>query len=96
MATSDSTAVDLGDEPFQFYRKFKNLDVAVDEKRVRGIETLQQIKPDLDLVLLDDAFQHRYVKAGKSYQIFYHRRFSGSSNIKITHCYDWDIKGSGI
>jgi len=65
MATSDSTAVDLGDEPFQFYRKFKNLDVAVDEKRVRGIETLQQIKPDLDLVLLDDAFQHRYVKAGK-------------------------------
>ena len=64
LATPDCTAMDLGDEPFQFYRKFKNLQVAVDEKRVRGIETLQQLKPDLDLVLLDDAFQHRYVKAG--------------------------------
>ena len=65
LATNGCTAVDLGDEPFQFFRKFKNVDIAVDEKRVRGIEKLQELKPDLDLVLLDDAFQHRYVKAGK-------------------------------
>ena len=64
LATSDCSAQELGDEPFQFYRKFKSLEVAVDEKRVRGIETLQQLKPEVDLVLLDDAFQHRYVKAG--------------------------------
>lgn len=64
LANPDCTALELGDEPFQFYRKFKGLQVAVDEKRVRGIETLQRLKPDLDLVLLDDAFQHRYVKAG--------------------------------
>lgn len=64
LATPGCTALELGDEPFQFYRKFKSLEVAVDEKRVRGIETLQQLKPDLNLILLDDAFQHRYVKAG--------------------------------
>ena len=64
LATSECTARELGDEPFQFYRKFKNLEVAVDEKRVRGIEKLQQIKPEVDLILLDDAYQHRYVKAG--------------------------------
>ena len=64
LATPDCSAQELGDEPFQFYRKFESLEVAVDEKRVRGIETLQQLKPEVDLVLLDDAFQHRYVKAG--------------------------------
>jgi len=65
LATNGCTAFDIGDEPFQFFRKFQNVDIAVDEKRVRGIEKLQQLKPDLDLVLLDDAYQHRYVKAGK-------------------------------
>ena len=65
LATDGCTALDLGDEPFQFFRKFQNVVIAVDEKRVRGIDKLQQLKPDLDLVLLDDAFQHRYVKAGK-------------------------------
>ena len=64
LAKPDCTAVELGDEPYQFFRKFKNLVVAVDEKRVRGIETLRQLKPELELVLLDDAFQHRYVNAG--------------------------------
>ena len=64
LATTDCLAKDIGDEPFQFYRKFKGLEVAVDEKRVRGIERLLQLKPDVDLVLLDDAFQHRYLKAG--------------------------------
>lgn len=63
LGTNQSTALDLGDEPFQFFRKFQDVDIAVDEKRVRGIEKLQQLKPELDLVLLDDAFQHRYVNA---------------------------------
>lgn len=64
LADSKSSAKDLGDEPFQFHRKFRKLMVAVDEKRVRGIEFLMETDPGPDLVLLDDAFQHRYVKAG--------------------------------
>lgn len=63
LANQSSTAKDLGDEPYQFYRKYNDLEVAVDEKRVRGMENLLSLKPELDLVLLDDAFQHRYVKA---------------------------------
>ena len=63
LADQSSTAKDIGDEPFQFYRKYKDIEVAVDEKRVRGMENLLSSKPELDLVLLDDAFQHRYVKA---------------------------------
>ena len=64
VASEGCTAKDIGDEPYQFFRKFERLTVAVDEKRVRGIEKLKEIKPELELILLDDAFQHRYVKAG--------------------------------
>ena len=64
LANDESTAKEIGDEPLQFYRKFKDLQVVVDEKRVNGLDNLFKLKPDIDLVLLDDAFQHRYVKAG--------------------------------
>ena len=64
LADANSNAAILGDEPFQFFKKFKNIQVAVDADRKNGIEQLlaQPIKPEV--VLLDDAFQHRKVKAG--------------------------------
>jgi tetraacyldisaccharide 4'-kinase len=62
LSENDSTER-TGDEPLQIKRKFKNLIVsAVCEKRVDGIERLLK-EHQLDLILLDDAFQHRYVKA---------------------------------
>ncbi len=64
LASENSSAKELGDEPLQFYRKFKDVIVAVDERRVNGLEQLQKLKPELNVVLLDDAFQHRYIKAG--------------------------------
>ncbi|WP_297516200.1 tetraacyldisaccharide 4'-kinase [Flavobacterium sp.] len=54
----------LGDEPYQIHRKFPEVTVAVDADRVRGITQLLARKPQPELVLLDDAFQHRRVKAG--------------------------------
>ncbi|MDD3567256.1 MAG: tetraacyldisaccharide 4'-kinase, partial [Bacteroidales bacterium] len=66
MASSSSTASDIGDEPMQIRTKFSGITVAVDEQRVRGIETLLQQKPSTDVILLDDAFQHRYVRPGFS------------------------------
>lgn len=64
LADNATTPEILGDEPFQFYRKFPNIQVAVDAQRKNGIEQLlsQQEKPEV--ILLDDAFQHRKVKAG--------------------------------
>lgn len=56
------TAEDVGDEPMQFFLKFKEITVAVDADRTNGIHKLQElVKPEV--VLLDDAFQHRKVKA---------------------------------
>lgn len=63
LADATSNAEILGDEPFQFYQKFPNILVTVDANRKNGIEQLMKIsKPDI--ILLDDAFQHRKVKAG--------------------------------
>lgn len=56
------TSEDVGDEPLQFFKKFEKINVAVDENRVNGIQKLQQKEP-MDIILLDDAFQHRKVKA---------------------------------
>ncbi|TRX39201.1 tetraacyldisaccharide 4'-kinase [Flavobacterium restrictum] len=64
LANATSNAAILGDEPFQFYKKFPSIQVAVDANRKNGIEQLllQTTKPKI--ILLDDAFQHRKVKAG--------------------------------
>lgn len=65
LAEDNITATELGDEPFQFYHKFKDeITVAVDEDRQHGISTLRALKTKPEVVILDDAFQHRKVKAG--------------------------------
>ncbi|AXP79872.1 Tetraacyldisaccharide 4'-kinase [Mariniflexile rhizosphaerae] len=65
LANEFSTAESIGDEPFQFYNKFKNdILVAVDADRAHGIKQLKQLDNAPKVILLDDAFQHRKVKAG--------------------------------
>ena len=65
-AGKQSAMEQIGDEPFQIKEKFTGIDVAVCEKRVKGIENLIAGNKGLQVILLDDAFQHRYVKAGLS------------------------------
>lgn len=64
LADSNSNAEILGDEPFQFYTKFDNIQVAVDADRKNGIEQLLSQSEKPDVILLDDAFQHRKINAG--------------------------------
>jgi tetraacyldisaccharide 4'-kinase len=64
LADDQATASSIGDEPFQFYSKFPTIQVAVDSNRKKGIEKLLQIQNKPEVILLDDAFQHRKVKAG--------------------------------
>jgi len=67
MANAHSGHDDIGDEPLQYLKKFGDkISLAVDEKRCHGVEKLMQDDPDLQLVLLDDAMQHRYIKPGLS------------------------------
>ncbi|KLT66066.1 tetraacyldisaccharide 4'-kinase [Pedobacter sp. BMA] len=71
LADHNATALTIGDEPLQYYQKFDNVTVAVCEDRVAGIERL---KENHDLVILDDAFQHRAVRAGLNILLFEFRK----------------------
>jgi tetraacyldisaccharide 4'-kinase len=64
VANANTTALDIGDEPMQFHSKFPNVAVAVGEERLVAIPQLLHDKPTLDVIILDDAFQHRSVNAG--------------------------------
>ena len=63
LANEFATVETLGDEPFQYYKKFKNIQVAVDSNRVNGINQLLNLSDKPQVILLDDAFQHRRVRA---------------------------------
>jgi len=76
LADASSTAHTIGDEPFQVWQKFPDIHVAVDANRRRGIHRLCEdtATADTDVVLLDDAFQHRHVTPGLSILLMdYHR-----------------------
>ncbi len=64
LADSTSNAEILGDEPFQYFQKFPQILVAVDANRTNGIQQLLAQKSPPEVILLDDAFQHRKVNAG--------------------------------
>ena len=76
LADADTPMRRIGDEPYQMKQKFPDITVAVDSKRTRGIDRLVDGEADkeIDVVLLDDAFQHRYVKPGINILLVdYHR-----------------------
>jgi len=64
MAENTSAYEDLGDEPLQYFKKFPDIQVAVDVDRVDGVRKLISSPNNAEVVLLDDAFQHRSIKAG--------------------------------
>lgn len=64
LLSGQETATEVGDEPLQFKSKFREVLVAVDENRSNGIEKLLEEHSPPDVIVLDDAFQHRKVKAG--------------------------------
>lgn len=76
LADDSSDATDIGDEPYQMKRKFPDIYVAVDKNRRNGIEKLtdNSIANNTDVIILDDAFQHRFVKPGINILLVdYHR-----------------------
>ena len=64
LANESSTALEIGDEPMQFHNKFPGVPVAVGEERLIAIPQLLHDRPDTGVIILDDAFQHRAIKAG--------------------------------
>jgi len=74
LAGTETTALEIGDEPMQFYRKFPQVAVAVGEERIVAIPQLLHDRPETDVIILDDSFQHRWINPGL--------------NILLTECAD--------
>lgn len=66
LATRDSAANQIGDEAYQVKRKFPDVAVTVCEDRVEGVKMLKKDHPEIDVVVLDDSYQHRKIKPGFS------------------------------
>ena len=66
IVTSASTVDEVGDEPLQIFRKFPDIMVTVDRKRVHGVRRILQENPGVEVIILDDAFQHRRIIPGFS------------------------------
>ena len=74
LAMPDTPMHQIGDEPYQMKQKFPQVTIAVDKKRTHGIQLLENSDEAPDVILLDDAFQHRYVKPGINILLVdYHR-----------------------
>ena len=79
LADESTTVTDIGDEPYQMWKKYPDIFVAVDKNRCEGIDFLTDdgMAKGTDVVLLDDAFQHRYVKPGVNILLVdYHRQLN--------------------
>ena len=76
-ATENSTALEIGDEPALFHQKFPEVAVGVGENRVLALPQLLMDAPATQVVILDDAFQHRSIHPGLNILVTeYHRRFT--------------------
>lgn len=64
LANEATVMEEIGDEPFQYHSKFKNIQVAVDANRVEGVSNILKERPNTQVIILDDAYQHRRIKAG--------------------------------
>ena len=64
LAHANTTALDIGDEPMQFHNKFPDVAIAVGEERVVAIPQLLHDRPQTQVIILDDAYQHRTIRAG--------------------------------
>jgi tetraacyldisaccharide 4'-kinase len=74
LADDHSTPGETGDEPYQIKRKFPGIVVAVDANRVEGIARIRKACPDIQVILLDDAFQYRKIRPNLSVILAdYHR-----------------------
>jgi tetraacyldisaccharide 4'-kinase len=81
IASAFSTVDEIGDEPLQIARKFPGIMVAVESDRVKGVNKILEIRPETDVIVLDDGFQHRRLKPGFSILLTDYGRPMKSDNL---------------
>lgn len=88
LADTNTTVADLGDEPYQYFKKFKKINVAVHGNRVEGVQNILSKNNNTEVVLLDDAYQHRKIKPGYQilltsyHNLYYHDFMMPTGNLR--------------
>jgi len=88
LANEATTALEIGDEPMQFHLKFPNVAIAVGEERLVAVPQLLHDRPETEVIVLDDAFQHRAISAGLNILLtdynnpFYHDWFLPTGDLR--------------
>ena len=98
LAGPDTSVQMIGDEPFQMKQKFPDIYMAVDRNRCHGIEQLcnSHIAPGTEVIILDDAFQHRYVKPGMNILLVdYHRLICEDALLPADECANLKMEKAG-
>lgn len=94
LADQKSTAETIGDEPYQIFRKHPEVIVAVCEDRVEGVQKLMELFPDIQVIILDDAFQHRAIIPGLSILLTDYFNLYTEDNIMPAGALREDAKGA--
>jgi tetraacyldisaccharide 4'-kinase len=90
MVETDSTALEVGDEPLQFKKKYPSVPVSVGERRAYAIPQIIYRNPDIQTILLDDAFQHHAVRPYKSILITeYNRPYTQDFLLPMGNLREW-------
>jgi tetraacyldisaccharide 4'-kinase len=90
LAQEYHSAVEIGDEPLQFFRKFPEVVVSVSESRGLGIPQLLSKRPEVQTILLDDVFQHRAVQPGLNLLLTeYHKPFTDDFILPVGRLREW-------
>jgi tetraacyldisaccharide 4'-kinase len=88
LANEATTALEIGDEPMQFHLKYPQVAVAVGEERIVAVPQLLHDRPETEVIILDDAFQHRAINAGLNIlltdcnNLFYNDWFLPAGNLR--------------
>jgi tetraacyldisaccharide 4'-kinase len=81
LAGMDSAPAEVGDEPMQIKKKYPDVTVAVDRRRAHGVSELMKLEPPVEVVVLDDAFQHRSIRPGFSILLIDYHRLPDSDHL---------------
>lgn len=81
IATSSSGVKEIGDEPLQIFRNYPGITVAVDRNRVNGVRKILEEKPETDVIILDDGYQHRKITPGFSILLTDYGRLMGRDHM---------------
>jgi tetraacyldisaccharide 4'-kinase len=86
LVDDSSSSKDVGDEPLLFYKKHKDVSIAVCKNRIEGVNKIMEIVPETNVIILDDAYQYMPLQAGLSILLSdYYKQYTDDYVVPVGH-----------